>query len=350
MARRASTGTEVLSTRALNRALLARQMLLERSDRTPLEAVDHLVGLQAQTPTDPYFALWSRLRDFNPLAMSTLLETRKVARIAVMRATVHWVTAADALQLRTMVQPVLTRTLTATSFGKDTRGVDMDALVAAGRVAVEKKPMTLAELRPILGAAFPGFDPTALSYAFHYSVPLVQVPPRALWGRSGAPKVTTAEHWLKKPTRMPDVARIVLRYLAAFGPASVMDAQAWSGLTKLGAVFDALRPKLVTFRDESGRELFDLPDAPRPRSRGTSRAAGIHRPDRSTSVRRARRSAPPTRTARPRASRAPATSRAVAVAPVRSAAAGGDRTELRSSSQTFNPEAARVPGILGRSR
>jgi hypothetical protein len=185
-------------------------------------------------------------------------------RIAVMRGTLHLVSARDALTMRAWVQPVLTRTLVATEWGKKTRGVDMDALVAAGRAAVEGKPLTLAELRPVLATAFPRYDATALSWAFHYLAPLVQVPPRGLWGEGGLPRVTTLETWLRKPLAEPTPEKMVLRYLAAFGPASVADMQAWAGLTKLSAVFEALRPKLVTFRDETGRELFDLPDAPRP--------------------------------------------------------------------------------------
>lgn len=264
MAKRAKVGGQTLSPRALNRALLARQMLLERAAVSPAEAVDHLVGMQAQVPTDPYFALWSRLENFDPLVLSALITRRKAVRIAAMRGTLHLLTARDALMLRPWVQPVLSRTLVATSFGKDTKGVDMDALVATGRAAVEETPLTLAELRPMLAAAFPGFNATSLSHAFHYSAPLVQVPPRGLWGEGGLPRVTTAERWLKKPLAKPAPEKTVLRYLAAFGPASVMDAQAWSGLTKLGPAFEALRPKLATFRDETGRELFDLPAAPRP--------------------------------------------------------------------------------------
>jgi hypothetical protein len=166
--------------------------------------------------------------------------------------------------MRAWVQPVLTRTLVATEWGKKTRGVDIDALVAAGRAAVEGRPSTLAELRPVLAAAFPEYDPTALSWALHYLAPLVQVPPRGLWGEGGLPRVTTIETWLKKAQGTPSTEKFVLRYLAAFGPASVMDMQAWSGLTKLSPAFESLRPKLATFRDETGRELFDLPDAPRP--------------------------------------------------------------------------------------
>jgi len=262
--KRTAAEATVLSPRALNRALLARQMLLERAAISPAAAIEHLVGMQAQVPTDPYFGLWSRLADFDPLALSRLIKTRKAVRIAVMRGTLHLVSARDALIARAWVQPVLTRTLVATEWGKKTRGVDMDALCAVARAAVEKNPLTLAELRPILAAAFPEYDPTALSWAFHYSAPLVQVPPRGLWGEGGLPRVTTVERWLKKAQATPAPEKIALRYLAAFGPASVADMQAWSGVTKLAAVFEALRPKLATFRDETGRELFDLPDAPRP--------------------------------------------------------------------------------------
>jgi hypothetical protein len=239
-------------------------MLLERAAMSPAAAIEHLVGMQAQVPTDPYFGLWSRLADFDPLALSALIKSRKAARIAVMRGTLHLVTARDALAMRAWVQPVLSRTLVSKEWGKKTRGVDMDALVAAGRAAVEGEPLTLAELRPVLAAAFPDFDATALSWAFHYSAPLVQVPPRGLWGEGGLPRVTTIETWLRKAQTTPSTEKMVLRYLAAFGPASIADMQAWSGLTKLATVFDSLRPKLVTFRDETGRELFDLPDAPRP--------------------------------------------------------------------------------------
>ena len=253
-----------MTPRALNRALLARQMLLERSPMPTADAIERLVGLQAQVPTDPYFALWSRLAGFDAQEVSDLIADRKAVRMAAMRGTLHLMSARDALPLRALVQPVLTRAVGSTHFARKTRGVDLDALVAAGRDAVKRKPMTLAELRPVLAAAFPGYDATALSWMFHYHAPLVQVPPRGLWGRSGAPRVTTADTWLGRENARPSPDKIVLRYLAAFGPASVMDAQAWSGLTRLGEVFEALRQRLVTFRDETGRELFDLPDAPRP--------------------------------------------------------------------------------------
>jgi hypothetical protein len=220
--------------------------------------------MQAQVPTDPYFALWSRLKDFRPETLSELIAGRQAVRVAAMRGTLHLMTADDAGGLRGLTQPTLSRLLQSTPFGKAAKGVDVDKVIAVGRKAVKRKPMTLAELRPVFAEAFPGKDANALSYVFHYSVPLVQVPPRGLWGEGGLPRVTTLDVWVRGKPKPAKVDVIVRRYLAAFGPASVMDAQAWSGLTKLAPVFDALRPKLVTFRDENGRELFDLPEAPRP--------------------------------------------------------------------------------------
>jgi len=253
-----------LSVRALNRALLARQMLLER-ERVPVAvALERLVGLQAQLPGDPYVALWSRLSGFDPEALSKLIATRKAVRIAVMRDTLHLVSARDALALRPLVQPVLSRMFAGTAWARSVAGISPSALAAVGRRAVEARPLTLAELRPIFTARFPGRDAAALAYAFRCSTPLVQVPPRGLWRRSGAPRVTTAPHWLGRPLARLTPERLVLRYLAAFGPASVMDAQAWSGLTGLTPVFERLRRRLVSFGDEAGRELFDLEGAPRP--------------------------------------------------------------------------------------
>jgi hypothetical protein len=260
-----SSAAETLSPLALNRALLARQMLLERTAVSPAIAIEHLVGLQAQVPSDPFFALWSRLADFDPEELSELIASRKAVRMAAQRGTLHLLSASDALPMRRLVQPVLTRMVATQAFGKQTRGINLAKLRAAGAKLLKKSPMTLAELRPALAEAFPGYDPAALAWVFHYHTPLVQVPPRGLWRQGGAPRVTTGEQWLKQrgaATASP--AKIVLRYLAAFGPASVMDAQAWSGLTKLAPVFEKLRPKLVTFRDGEGRELFDLPEASRP--------------------------------------------------------------------------------------
>ena len=258
--------TDVLSSRALNRATLERQLLLRRSERTVLDAVDHLVGLQAQVPQNPYVALWSRLDRFEPDELSQLLLDRKVVRIVVMRATIHLVTADDCLLLRPLVQPVLDAELARHGeYGAALRATDLDPVVAFAGPLLASRALTGGELRAALAAAFPGLDAAALAYACRNRLALLQVPPRGLWGRTGQVRSTTAEAWLGRPlVEQPSTDAVMLRYLAAFGPASVADASTWSRLTGLREVFERLRPALRSFRDERGRELFDLPDAPRP--------------------------------------------------------------------------------------
>ncbi|WP_240359170.1 winged helix DNA-binding domain-containing protein [Pyxidicoccus trucidator] len=261
-----SRPARVLSQRTLNRALLERQLLLRRSKLSAREAIEHLVGMQAQAPFAPYYGLWTRLQGFRQEELSTLLIDKQVVRIIVMRGTLHLVTGRDALMLRPLVQPMLERALkTGSDHGRKLVGMDLEALVAAGRSLVEARPLTYTELGASLAERWPDRDATALAQALRLLAPLVQVPPRGIWGSSGQARCTTAESWLGQPLdSKASVDALVLRYLAAFGPASVMDVQAWSGLTRLGEVVERLRPGLRTFRDEEGRELFDLPDAPRP--------------------------------------------------------------------------------------
>jgi hypothetical protein len=258
--------TRVLDARALNRALLERQLLLGRSKITTPDAIERLVGMQAQVPADPYVALWSRLDNFRTDDLATLITDRKAVRMSLFRATIHLVTARDALALRPVVQPALERLFqTASPFGRRLAGVDLERLLALGRALVDERPLTSAELRPLLHKRWPKRDQDSLAAAIGYLVPLVQIPPRGVWGASGQPRRTSLEAWLCRPLgtkRSPD--DLILRYLTAFGPASVGDARTWSGLSALAEVFERLRPRLRTFRDESGRELFDLPDGPLP--------------------------------------------------------------------------------------
>ena len=260
------TDMPVLSPRALNRATLERQILLRRKKLPALQAIEHLVGMQAQAPDPPYVGLWTRLEGFHPDELGRLILERSAVRVALMRNTVHLVSARDCLGLRPLVQPVIDRGLHANRANREgLEGVDIEALSAAGRALLEERPRTARELGVLLHERWPERDPASLARAIRHLVPLVQVPPRGVWGESGPAAHTTVEAWLGHPfERNPSLEEMVLRYLRAFGPASVKDVQTWSGLTRLGEMVERLRPRLLTFRDEHGRDLFDLPDAPRP--------------------------------------------------------------------------------------
>ncbi|WP_406401735.1 winged helix DNA-binding domain-containing protein [Streptomyces uncialis] len=264
--RTASAPAPVLSDRALGRATLARQYLLAPAapgTLTVAEALTHLVGLQAQNVKPPYYGLAARIEDFDPRELSASMENRAAVRIVTMRSTIHTHTATDALTLRSLVQPALERELH--GFRAGLVGVDQDRLVALSRDLVESEPRTMAQLREVLLKEWPDADPLALSLVARCRLPLVQVTPRGLWRRSGQVALTTVDRWLGRPLDPePSAEDAVRRYLAAFGPASVKDMQTWARLTRLKEVFERLRPELLTFRDERGTELFDLPDAPHP--------------------------------------------------------------------------------------
>jgi hypothetical protein len=257
---------DVLGPRELNRATLERQMLLRRRKLSAIEAIERLVGMQAQAPAPPYVGLWTRLENFHPAELARLILERRAVRIALMRNTVHLVTVSDCLALRPLMQPVFDRTLYATRANRaNLDGVDIEALVAAGCALLEERPRTAKELGELLQEQWPGRDPASLARAIRHLLPLVQVPPRGVWGKSGPAAHTTAEVWLGRPLDpAPSLEETILRYLGAFGPATVKDVQTWSGLTRLGEVIERLRPRLRIFRDERGKELFDLPEAPRP--------------------------------------------------------------------------------------
>jgi hypothetical protein len=255
---------EVLSRRGLNRATLARQMLLQRQRVTPYDAVRRLVGLQAQTPQSWYLSLWSRLVDFDPVATGELLENRRLVRVPLMRSTIHLVTDDDALLLRAFTQPTIDRSLHGI-WAKRLEGIDLAELTAEVRRFVAEAPRTPTELISQVDARWPGRDRQTVANGIRALLPMVQVPPRGVWRKSGAVRFAALDAWVRRPLRTTvDREAIVLRYLAAFGPASVRDAQAWSGVTGLREVLERLRPRLRSFRDEAGREMFDLPDAPRP--------------------------------------------------------------------------------------
>jgi hypothetical protein len=255
-----ATGAPVLSRRALNRTLLGRQFLLERVARTPEDVVEHLVGLQAQEPIDPYVALWTRIADFDPQALSAMIEERRAVRMGSLRTTLHLLTTEDALAIAPLTAGVHRRTFGSTPFPKALVGLDAEEVVEAARAALDAAPMSPGDLGRHLATMWPDRDPPALAYLARYSIPLVQVPPRGLWRRTARTANTTLEAWSGRQPGPTSLDAFVLRYLRAFGPASVSDIRTWSWFTGLREVVERLRPQLRVFRDENGRDLLDVPD------------------------------------------------------------------------------------------
>ena len=291
----------VLSARALNRATLARQLLLDRADLPVLDAVAHLGGLQAQEPQEPFVGLWSRLRGFDPAVLSDLLLRRSVVRTHLMRRTVHLLTADDAVAWRSRHDAMLRQRVIGV-YRRELAGVDLDELAAAGRaVMADGEPRSMTELARALAGRWPAPGPRALGEMLMAVLPVAQLPPRGLWRTRAGVRNALISSWLGReidppaptgpgpatsdpaasaPVASDPVASapgasapvasdpvgevLVRRYLAAFGPAATADLRAWCGLAGLPAAVAAVRDELVSFRDERGRELLDLPDAPRP--------------------------------------------------------------------------------------
>ncbi len=260
-----TAGAPELSLRALNRATLARQMLLERAALPVEAAVERLAGMQAQIPRPPFLGLWTRLAGFEREMLSRALHDRRIVRATAYRGTLHLLTAADLLAFRGALQPMLSRGMQSILRNR-TESFDMERLLEEARAFFAGKPATFDAARAHLAARFPVADERAMGYAVRTHLPLVQVPDESPWAFPAAAGFALADEWLGRPIPSGDdgLPGLVRRYLAAFGPASVTDAQNWSGIGGLRTTFEALRPELSTFCDENGRELFDLPDAPRP--------------------------------------------------------------------------------------
>jgi hypothetical protein len=255
--------TETLTRRQLGRATLARQMLLDRERLAAPDAVARVAGLQAQEPRPPYLGLWTRLSGFRREDLHAALHARTVVRATALRGTLHLLRAEDFAAYRASLQPMLSASVRA--LGDRAAGLDLDAVLPAARQLLAQRPRDFTALRALLRERFPGVDERALGYAVRMCLPLVMVPTADLWGFPPAAEFALADTWLDCPLSTEQAREsLVLHYLAAFGPATVADAQAWSGLNGLKPVLDGLRPRLVVFRDERRRELFDLPDAPRP--------------------------------------------------------------------------------------
>lgn len=252
--------------RALNRATLERQLLLQRSKMSPADTVEHLLGINAQLPLSPYVALWTRLDGFAHEELSRLIREGAVARGPLMRATVHMTTARDYPLLRAISQAVLDRSYTGQAFNKQIASVPRPAILALGESLLRESPRTRADLSRLLARRWPGVDASALGHAVAYLVPMVQLPPRGVWGEptQAQPLLALASSWLRAPVVLePTVEQletVVLCYLAAFGPATVKDIQQWSGRTRLKEVTDGLGSRLLRLDDG----YLDVPEAPRP--------------------------------------------------------------------------------------
>ena len=252
-----------LDQRTLNRTLLLRQGLLSRERRPASEVIERLVGLQAQEPIDPYVGLWTRIEAFDPLELSGLIERREAVRTGTLRGTLHLVTAADCVAIDPVLAGNRERAWRSSPFAKQLAGLDIDAVVDAGRELLDREPRSPTALGEALSARWPDRDKSSLAYACRILLPLVQIPPRGLWRKTGRTVNATATAWLGVPMGTDgDPAPLIRRYLATFGPATPADLRTWSWLTGAREVLEGMRPTLATYRDEAGRELFDLPGAP----------------------------------------------------------------------------------------
>lgn len=253
---------DVLSPRALNRATLARQMLLERHDVTVQEAVEQTVGLNAQSPNEPYLWLWSRLTEFTVSDLTDAIVDRSIVRSTLMRGTQHFVAAHDFVWLRPVLQQLLNR-IQRNTFGRRVGNADLERLTATTRKLMAGEAMTRSDLSRLLDRQFPDAERGALGWSAQFLEPMLHPAPSGTWNTLGATPFVLATDWLG-PLGAPDADQLVRRYLAAYGPATASDVRAWSGVAGLREVVDRMRPELFVFRDETGREVFDLPDAPRP--------------------------------------------------------------------------------------
>jgi hypothetical protein len=254
---------EILNDRQLNRATLARQMLLERADLPIVDAVEFLGGLQAQQSNDPYIGLWSRLGGFTHTALTQLIVDKVLLRATSMRGTLHLHTLDDMVGYRALVQSFLEAGWKS-NFLKRFGDNDTAKVHKAGVKLLDEGPMTSGALGKALQEKFPSGEPLAKAQLLQMNETLIQIPPTRIWGNGSAPLLSRIENWVTPPKPRLTRKELVRRYLRAYGPASINDMQIWCRLTKLSVEFEALKKELVAFESEDGRVLYDFSDAPRP--------------------------------------------------------------------------------------
>ncbi|HEY9234992.1 MULTISPECIES: DNA glycosylase AlkZ-like family protein [Phenylobacterium] len=237
---------DLLTPRDLNRILLARQMLLERAELAPVEALEQLFAVQAQLPRAPFLGLWARLKGFSKADLRKAIEERKVVRSTLMRGTLHLAASGDVLTFRTTIMPP--RDVTLPGSVRPTPEL-LDKVLSIGRQHFAETPQDFESIRQVLEAE--GVEPVRpLAYAVRIFLPLVQAAAETEFGHEPGGRFVMAKAWLGEDEQAePQAAALARRYLASHGPALPADFAAWSGLKGAAATFEALGDDLVRFRD-----------------------------------------------------------------------------------------------------
>jgi hypothetical protein len=252
----------VLNARELNRALLARQLLLERSSFPLTRALERVAGLQTQYAPSGYVSLWTRLRDFRREELTRALERRSVVQATLMRVTIHTVSARDFPLFASGIRWGR-RDWWSAQHRHQVEGLDMAAVAARIRKHLAAGPRRASELKELLASE--GIPAVAWS-GLGMWIDLVRVPPSGTWDQRRADLYGLADDWVGRssPTEVEGVEHLVRRYLGGFGPASVKDMASWAGLPVRILAPVVERMSLRRFRDERGDELLDVPRAPIP--------------------------------------------------------------------------------------
>jgi hypothetical protein len=257
----------VLTRRELNRALLQRQLLLERQQLTAVQAVGRLGGLQAQSTPSPYLSLWTRLEGFERDELTRALTRRTLVKALLQRGTLHVVTPRDFWAIAT-ARRELGGILWPPAYEKLVPRSTLAKLARLAAAELEDGERTFAEMRALLEPYATGnATPTFLWRRVQGQGGVVHVPPSGVWGYGGQGVYAGAAGRLRGEPPPPVEAfdRLVRTYLAAYGPATKQDVGQWAGVPRLTPIAESLeRLRTTTFRDERGRVLHDLPRAPRP--------------------------------------------------------------------------------------
>ncbi|ALG83346.1 winged helix DNA-binding domain-containing protein [Gordonia phthalatica] len=256
--------TPSVSLRQWNRTLLHRQHLIDRVDDDAVEVIDRCVGLQSQDPQAAFFALEARVADFDPAELDELLTEREVVRMALHRGTVFLMDGLDARWMRPALQPVLDAAVATHARGFHAVTVDEVTAAAVEEFAESDGPVSAADLRARLAARWPHEPAADLVATVRGALPLVQVPPRGLWRRSGAPSYALLDDWIGdgEPGLTGDeaVRDLIRMYLRGFGPSTVAAIQTWSGLRGLRPIVEAMEAdwELMKLTGPNDETLYDL--------------------------------------------------------------------------------------------